>query len=498
MPKNSQEKDFDIIEEERDRRSRLAGVIKSGVDPYPSKVGRDFTCGKAKEDFNKLVKNKKPITVVGRLKIIRKHGGSSFGVMGDESADLQIFLRKDVLGKQYDIWNNLVDIGDFLELKGIMFATKTGEKTLEVQHLRIITKSLLPLPEKFHGLTDTEKRYRRRYLDLIANENVKNIFRLRSLIVKEIRNFFDKEGFMEVETPILQPIAGGAVARPFVTHHNALDTDLYLRIAPELYLKRLIVGGYEKIYEIARCFRNEGIDHAHNPEFTQIEFYEAYADYNDLMELTEKLFKYLIPKAVGGGMTLEFEGSKIDFTPSYPRLSFRQAVKDCAGVDIEEYPETTALAKEAKKLGAEIEQYFDRGKILDELFKTFVRPKIIQPTFITDHPVELSPLAKKIYDNPSYTERFQLLAGNVELANGYSELNDPLDQEERFKRQVEMKTAGDEEAHPFDEDFINALKHGLPPTAGFGMGIDRLTALLTDSHNLKEVILFPTLRPEKK
>lgn len=486
-----------IIEEEQDRRMRLEKLREQGINPYPSKAKRTHTCHQAKEDFTKLFQSKRPIKIAGRLKIMRKHGGSSFGVIEDASGSLQIFLRLDALGKHYQIWKDLVDVGDFLNLTGTMFTTKTGEKTLEVKYLEVITKSLLPLPEKFHGLTDTETRYRKRYLDLISNESVRNLFKLRSLLVKELRNFFDKEGFMEVETPILQPLAGGAVAKPFITHHNALDADLYLRIAPELYLKRLIVGGYEKVYEIARCFRNEGIDHAHNPEFTQIEFYQAYADYNDLMKFTEKMFKYLIPKITGKGMRIKFGQTDIDFSAPFARLTFREAIKDCAGIDIEDYPDRDNLAKAVKKLDVKIEKHFDRGKILDELFKDFVRPKMIQPTFIIDHPIELSPLAKKKIDNSKYVERFQLLAGNNELINAFSELNDPIDQEERFKEQTKMKKAGDEEAHPYDEDFIMALKHGMPPTAGFGMGIDRLIALLTDSPNLKEVILFPTLKSKE-
>lgn len=486
-----------IIDEERDRRARLEKLREQGINPYPSKVKRTHTCVEALRDFDQLSQSQKPVKIAGRLKIMRKHGGSSFGVIEDVSGNLQIFLRLDALGKHYQIWKDLVDVGDFLGLTGTMFTTKTGEKTLEVSHLEIIAKSLLPLPEKFHGLTDIETRYRKRYLDLVANESVRNLFRLRSLLVKELRAFFDKEGFMEVETPILQPIAGGAVARPFITHHNALDADLYLRIAPELYLKRLIVGGYEKVYEIARCFRNEGIDHSHNPEFTQIEFYEAYADYNDLMKFTEKLFKYLIPKITGKGMTVNFKGTDIDFSAPFARLTFREAIKDCAGIDIEEYPDRNALARAAEKLGAKTEKYFDRGKILDELFKDFVRPKILNPTFIIDYPIELSPLAKRNASNPEYVERFQLLVGATELVNAFSELNDPLDQEERFQEQIKMKKAGDEETHPYDEDFITALKHGMPPTAGFGMGIDRLATLLTDSPNLKEVILFPTLKPKE-
>ncbi len=436
--------------------------------------------------------------MAGRVSRKRMHGGSSFGNIKDETGSIQIFLRRDVLKKQYYLWKDLIDLGDFIQVRGVLFNTKSGEKTLEVQALKFLSKALLPLPEKFHGLTDTETRYRQRYLDLIANEQTKDVFKKRSLLVRSIREFFDKQGFMEVETPILQPIPGGAVARPFITHHNALDADLYLRVAPELYLKRLIVGGYEKIYEIARCFRNEGIDHSHNPEFTQIEFYWAYADYNDLMKLTEKLFPHMLKKINGGEMKVKYGEHEIDFTPPYPRETFCDLIKKYAKIDIEEYSTKETLAEAAQKLEIEVDKTMDRGKILDEIFKDKVKPALIQPTFVIDHPIELSPLAKRKKLEPAYVERFQLVAGGIELTNAFSELNDPLDQEERFKYQQEMKAAGDEEAHPYDEDFVIALKHGMPPTAGFGMGIDRLAALLTDSHNLKEVILFPTLKPKKE
>jgi lysyl-tRNA synthetase class 2 len=353
----------------------------------------------------------------------------------------------------------------------------------------------LPLPEKWHGLADIETRFRQRYLDLIANPEVKEIFKKRSLLIKLIREFFDTRGFLEVETPILQPIPGGANARPFVTHHNALDIDLYLRIAPELYLKKLIVGGFEKVYEIARCFRNEGIDWAHNPEFTQIEFYQAYADYNDLMKLTEDLMKFLVQK-ICGKLKINYQDKEIDFTPPYPKITYREALIKFTGIDLEEFKTREMLLTKAKNISLEVEKTWSRGKIIDEIFKELVRPKLINPTFIIDEPIELSPLAKKKPDNPNYVERFHFLVAGMEICNAYSELNDPLDQEERLREQEGARAVGEEEAQWFDEDFIEALKYGMPPTAGEGIGIDRLAAILANVRNIKEVILFPTMRPK--
>lgn len=464
------------------RLEKLKAIKDAGINPYPAKSKRTSTNHEAVLNFKEWSKKNKKITLAGRLMSVRGHGGAMFADLKDESGKLQLHFRKDeIKDKDFKVFKDNIDIGDFIEVTGVLFETKRGEKTLRVKSLKLLTKTLLQMPEKWHGLSDVEIRYRKRYLDLIANDEVRLNFYTRSLIVKAIREFFDNENFIEVETPILQPMAGGAAAKPFITHHNALNTDFYLRIAPELYLKRLIVGGFEKVYEIARCFRNEGIDYSHNPEFTQVEFYQAYADYNDLMKLTEKLLPFILQK-IGKKNIIEFQGEKINFKPPYPRITFRDAIKKYAKIDIEEH-----------KVNAK-----NRGKILDDLFKEHVRPKILNPTFITDHPVELSPLAKKKAENPKYVERFQLLLGKgTELTNAFSELNDPIDQEERFKEQQKAKKSGDEEAHPFDKDFIEALKHGMPPTAGFGMGIDRLAAILTDSHNIKEVIIFPTLKPEK-
>lgn len=427
-------------------------------------------------------------------------GKLTFCHLKDESATMQIVFSAAEMDKErIKFFNKNIDLGDFIEVVGSIFATHKGEISILVKEYRILAKSLLPLPEKWHGLTDIEQRYRKRYLDLLSNEESMRIAKIRSILVREIRKYFDSLGFYEVETPVLQTLYGGALARPFETHHNALDIPLYLRIAPELYLKRLIVGGFEKVYEIAKCFRNEGVDQDHNPEFTQIEFYWAYADYNMLMDLIEDLIPKLIRAA---GLNLKFDagGQIVDFTPPYPRVTMRDLIKQYAKIDIEDYPDQKALAKKAKELKVEdIDEKTGRGKTIDEIYKKYARPFIVNPIFVIDHPVELSPLAKKKTDNPNYVERFQLLCvGGNELTNAFSELNDPLDQEARFKEQVRLHEAGDEESMPYDEDFIEALKHGMPPTAGLGMGIDRLVKLLVNAQNLKEVILFPTLKPENK
>jgi len=489
-----------IIEETGVRLKKLEEIKKLGLNPFPS--WGDLERKKIKnvvEDFERLSERQEIIEVAGRLRAIRGHGGSTFAHLNDDTDKIQIYFKKDEVGDDvYDFFSNLIDVGDFVAVKGSCFITKRGEKTLLVKSWQLLSKSLLPLPDKFHGLSDVEIRFRQRYLDLLSNPEVKEKALKRIQIVKSTRDFFDMEGFAEVETPILQPLYGGATAKPFITHHNALNTDLYLRIAPELYLKRLIVGGFEKVFEIARCFRNEGIDYSHNPEFTQIEFYWAYATYEDLMKLMEKFFSYLLPR-LGMGLKFVYQGQEIDMTPPYPRKTFRELLIEYAKMDIEEFLESADLYVWSKKQGLELNKKDGRGKMLDDIYKHFVRPKIIQPLFMTDHPVELSPLAKRQEKSPAYVERMQLLvAGGFELCNGFSELNDPLDQEERLREQEELRKKGDEEAQRYDEDFVTALKHGLPPTAGLGMGIDRLSALLSDSHNLKEIILFPTLKPENK
>ncbi len=483
-----------LLKEDVVRLEHLKNIREAGINPFPAHAERGIPLSEAKNLLEKT-----SVTVAGRIVAKREMGKLSFCHLKDASGKLQLAFSDQELGREsYKFFIKNFDLGDFISVVGEMFVTHKGEVSIRVKKYTLLAKALLPLPEKFHGLSDVEVRYRKRYLDLLANDESMRIARLRSTLVRELRNFFDARGFFEVETPILQPIYGGALAKPFVTHHNALDIPLYLRVAPELYLKRLIVGGFERVYEIARCFRNEGIDPNHNPEFTQIEFYWAYANYEKLMTLMEELLPYLL-QSVGLPLKFATADGTVDFTPPYPRQTMRQLLKKYAAIDIEDYPDQNSLYRQAKKLKIEdIDKNTGRGKLIDEIYKTCARPLIKNPLFVTDHPIELSPLAKRKADDPRYAERFQLLcAGGNELCNAFSELNDPLDQETRFQEQALLREAGDEESMPYDEDFITALKHGLPPTAGLGMGIDRLVKLFTNASNLKEVILFPTLRPEK-
>ena len=420
--------------------------------------------------------------------------GQLFAILKIVQEKFKVF-RKDRIGeKAYKFFIDNFDIGDFIELRGILFKTKKGERTIEVSDYKILVKSLLPLPEKWHGLKDIEERFRKRYLDLIFNPEVKKKFELRSKIIKEIREFLAKEGFLEVETPILQPIYGGAKAKPFKTYLNALNLDLYLRIAPELYLKRLLVGGFEKIYEIGRCFRNEGMDRTHNPDFTMLEFYWAYADYKDLMKLAETMFENVLKK-IFGTLKIKYKGKEVNFKTPWQRIEFSTFFKKYTGINLDEINRET-LAKKAKEFGISIKEELDKVAIADEIYKKICRPKIWQPTFIIHAPLGLFPLAKKLSDNPPRLATLQLMVAGWELINAFSELNDPIEQEKRFKEQEKSFKAGLEEAQRMDEDFIEALEYGMPPAAGFGMGIDRLVALLTNSHSLREVILFPTMKPK--
>ncbi len=488
-------RDSDKLKEDAIRLEHLANFKNAGIETYPSYCEHDQNVKEA----HGLAEGTS-VTVVGRLISRREMGKLCFCHLKDDSGKIQIvFSAKEIGTEDFKFFLKNFDIGDFLQISGTIFTTHKGEISILIKTYRLIAKTLLPLPEKWHGLSNVETRYRQRYLDLLANEESMRIAKTRSLLVRELRTFFDERGFYEVETPVLQTLYGGALAKPFVTHHHALDIDLYLRIAPELYLKRLIVGGFEKVYEIGKCFRNEGIDNNHNPEFTQIEFYWAYANYTDLMDLVEKLLPRLIASA-GRSLRFPIAGQEIDFTPPYPRITMRELIKKYAKIDIEEYPDQKSIFEIAKKLKVDgIEKTSDRGRLIDDIYKHFARPQIANPIFVIDHPVELSPLAKRKTDDPRYVERFQLLCvGGNELCNAFSELNDPLDQEERFRAQAANRAAGDEETMPYDEDYITALKHGMPPTAGLGMGIDRLVKLLVDAGNLKEVILFPTLRPENE
>jgi lysyl-tRNA synthetase class 2 len=422
-------------------------------------------------------------------------GKATFAHIEDGNGRIQIYIKRDVVGEQfYDtIFKRLLDLGDFVAVSGPMFTTRTGEVTCEAQELTLLSKTLNPLPDKWHGLKDTETRYRQRYVDLLANEEARDVFRTRSAIVKAVRRYLDDNGFLEVETPVLQPIYGGAAARPFTTHHNQLDQELFLRISFELYLKRLLVGGYERVYEIGRDFRNEGISFKHNPEFTQLEFYEAYSDYHGIMRRTEEMI-VAVAQEVAGGMRITYNGHAIDLTPPWRRVTMRDAIREATGIDYANYPDAASLAAAMRAAGHQPEPNSSRGRLIDSLFSTHVEPNLIRPTFILDYPVEISPLAKKKADDPTTVERFEFFIGGLELGNAFTELNDPLDQRERFVTLREVMAGEDENAHPLDEDFLRALSYGMPPTGGFGTGVDRLTMLFTDRQSIREVILFPHLR----
>lgn len=486
------------------RLKKLEAIRKAVFTSYPEKTKRTHKISEILEDFSSLARLKKEIILVGRIKSLREHGGSTFLDIEDGSArstssgqaKIQAYFKRDKIGERgYKFFLENFDIGDFIEIRGVLFKTKKGEKTIEANDFKMLAKSLLPLPEKWHGLKDIEERFRKRYLDLIFNPEVKKKFETRSRIIKEIREFLEGEGFLEVETPILQPIYGGAKARPFKTYLNALDMDLYLRISPELYLKRLLVGGFEKVYEIGRVFRNEGMDRTHNPDFTILEFYWAYADYKEAMKLTEKMFEFLFKK-IFGKLEIIYEGKKLNFKTPWPRIEFNQLIKKYTKINLEEI-NLEALKKEATKLGVEVKPGASKAEIADEIYKKVCLPKIIQPTFIIHHPLGTFPLAKQLGDDTKKLASFQLVAGGCwELVLGFSELNEPIEQRKRFEEQEKFFKAGLEEAQRMDEDFLEALEYGMPPAAGFGLGIDRLVALLTDSHSLREVILFPTMRPK--
>jgi lysyl-tRNA synthetase class 2 len=433
-------------------------------------------------------------SVAGRIVALRDFGKAAFAHVQDSTGKIQIYLKKDVLGEGYALLKK-IDVGDIVGVQGRLFRTRTNELTIEVETFELLAKSVRPLPEKWHGLKDIETRYRQRYVDLIVNPAARDIFARRSVIIKAVRDFLESKGFIEVETPMMHQIPGGATAKPFKTHHNALDIDLYLRIAPELYLKRLLVGGYERVYELNKNFRNEGISTKHNPEFSMLEFYIAYKDYHFLMSFTEELFAHVAMKALGT-LQVPYGSGTVDLTPPWPRLPMLEALEK-SGVPGEIFGDTQKAKAWARSRGLDIPEGSSLGKILDEIFKEKVEPGLVQPTFITDHPVELSPLAKRKADNPALVERFELFISSREIANAFSELNDPFDQKERFLEQVKAKQAGDEEAHWMDEDFLRALEYGMPPAAGEGIGIDRLVMLLTNSQSIRDVVLFPQLKPEQ-
>ncbi len=466
---------------------------------FPAKVVRDFTVKEAVSDFSKLSRRKKPLFLTGRVMAVRTHGGSVFCDFKDGSFNepFQAYLKKDLVGKEeFSLFEETVDVGDFVEFKGGLFKTKKGEKSIKVSSWRIISKSLRPLPEKWHGLVDVEERFRKRYLDLLMNEGVGERFILRTKIISEVRDFLNRRDFLEVETPLLQPLAGGALAEPFKTHHNALDTDLFLRIAPELYLKRLLVGGFEKVYEIGRNFRNEGIDATHNPEFTMLEFYEAYKDSSYGMSFVEDLMKTLVKK-IFGRKEIKYEDNQISFSKKFTVVSFYDVLKRHALVNDGENLSGEDMALKARQFGIDVSPSDSKEKIADNIFKKVCRAKLVQPTFVVGHPLAISPLAKKREDDPELVDRFQLIIGGLELANGFSELNNPMDQRDRFEKQVEQRKAGDREAAELDELYIEAMEYGMPPAVGVGIGIDRLVMFFTNTHNIKEVILFPTLKPRE-
>lgn len=484
------------------RRKKLEQIRAGGVNPYGDRFEKKDS---AKNLLNKyhntakeeLEKDKTNCTIAGRIVALRNFGKAAFAHIQDETGRIQVYFKKDILGEEkYAFFDKLIDIGDYVGLKGFLFRTKTNELTIEVEDFTILSKSLHPLPEKWHGLTDIELRYRQRYVDLIVNPDVRDVFVKRNRIIKAIRNFLDAKGFLEVETPMMQSIPGGATARPFVTHHNALGIDLFLRIAPELHLKRLIVGGFERVYEINRNFRNEGISTRHNPEFTMLEFYMAYADYKDLMSLTEELV-VSAAKEVCDKLKIEYGGKEIDLTPPWQRLTLSEAVckyTACNPSEISDFKKAKAFAE---RLKIDIKGADSYGKVINEIFEAKVEHQLIQPTFIIEYPTDISPLSKRIPDNPDFVERFELIINGQEMANAFSELNDPDDQKQRFEKQVELRESGDEEAHYMDEDYVRALEYGMPPTAGEGIGIDRLVMLLTNQASIRDVILFPQMRPEK-
>ncbi|HEV2107617.1 MAG TPA: lysine--tRNA ligase [Thermomicrobiales bacterium] len=481
-----------------DKAKQLRG---QGIDPYPPRVNRTHVAAEALARFEAVEDGLEPgadapgaVTLAGRLVAIRHMGKAAFARLRDGSGEIQLYLRRDELGDQtYERFLKLFDLGDIIEASGRLFRTRAGEISVRIESLRMVSKSLNAPPEKWHGLTDVETRYRQRYADLIANADARRVFAIRSQAVSEIRRFLDERCYIEVETPTLQPLYGGAAARPFTTRHNALDQTFYLRIADELYLKRMIVGGFERVYEICKDFRNEGIDRYHSPEFTMLEFYQAYADYRDIMALVEQLVVSVATK-IHGAPRLHYQGHEIDLTPPWPTMTLREAIRCHSGVDYAEHARDDDLLVAARQAGADIPTGTVWPRIVDELLKQFVRPKLIQPTFLVDYPVALSPLAKRKPEDLTHVERFQPYMGGGELGNGFTELNDPLDQLARFREQQRDREAGDEEAMPIDADFINALMYGMPPTGGVGIGIDRLVMLLTDQDGIRDVVLFPTMR----
>ena len=479
------------------RRETLDRIRARGINPYPQRYQRSHTTQQAVALLKRKeegLTGEEAVAIAGRIMAIRSMGKSAFADIRDDSGKIQLLFQNihQLSEEQRELFSDL-DIGDIIGAKGKVLRTKSGEPTVWVEDFTLLAKSLQPLPEKWHGLTDVDKRYRQRYLDLITNTETKRVFQIRSHVIAAIREFLNQRGFLEVETPVLQPAAGGALARPFVTHHHALDQDFYLRIAPELHLKRLIVGGFDKVYELGRIFRNEGISTQHNPEFTMLETYEAYADYNDVMEMLEEMVCQ-VSQQVLGTTEVQFGNDIINFKPPWKRITLHDAVKEYSGIDFIKYPTASGLREKMRSIDIEVDLQQNWAKLVDELLKTFVRPRLIQPTIIFDYPVSMSPLAKNKPDEERVVERFQAAAGGLEIANAYTELNDPIEQRERFEEQLREREGNDEEKWAIDEDFLLALEYGMPPTGGLGVGIDRLVMLLTGRQSIREVILFPQLK----
>ncbi len=499
MSEEQSQDSSDLFEQ---RRLKLERLREKGIDPYPLRAECTHSTAEAirmLEEWKEKGGEDGPPEVVklcGRMMSVRVMGKASFAHIADGSGRFQTYVRladEGVDAETYELFKRDLDIGDIIQVEGTLFFTRTGEPSLRVTKLTLLAKSLRPLPEKWHGLKDVETRYRQRYVDLIVNEDARRVFVTRSHIVAALRRFMDSRGFIEVETPVLQPIYGGAMARPFTTYYHALDQEVFLRIADELYLKRLIVGGLDRVYEICKDFRNEGVSSHHNPEFTQLEVYQAYADYHDMMSLAEDAFSH-VAEVVLGTVRVSYQGHELDLTPPWRRLPMRDGILEETGIDIYQAPTVELLRQRVEDQGLDVDPQPTRGSLVDEIFSEYVEPKLIQPTFITDFPLEISPLAKKKPDNPDLVERFELFIGGLELGNAFSELNDPVDQRERFMEQGRQREAGDDEAHPMDEDYVRALEFGMPPTGGMGWGIDRMVMLFTDQSSIREVILFPHLR----
>ncbi|TQE89454.1 lysine--tRNA ligase [Ureibacillus terrenus] len=482
------------------RRQKLENIRSKGIDPFGHRFERTHLSSEVFKQFGELTKEEleeknNEVVIAGRIMTKRGKGKAGFAHIQDVDGQIQIYVRQDRVGEEaYDLFKH-ADLGDIVGIRGVVFKTNTGELSVKANEFTLLTKSLRPMPEKFHGLQDVEQRYRQRYLDLMTNPKSKDTFITRSKIIRSIRNYLDSQGYLEVETPILHTVAGGAAARPFITHHNALDMDLYLRIALELHLKRLIVGGLEKVYEIGRVFRNEGISTRHNPEFTLLELYGAYMDFRDIMELTENLISH-VAQEVLGTTKIQYGEDEIDLSPGWKRVHMVDAIKEVTGVDFWQPMTLEEARRLAKEHGVEIQEMHEVGHIINEFFEQKVEQTLVQPTFVYGHPVEISPLAKKNAEDGRFTDRFELIIVRREHANAFTELNDPIDQRARFEAQLAEKAAGNEEAHEMDEDFIEALEYGMPPTGGLGIGIDRLVMLLTNSQSIRDVLLFPTMRPK--